>query len=101
VTNKRTSHSGSNKYYLNGLLLTTNVNVLDLGITKSADLSYNAHINKIVARALQRSSTLFRGIAPRNLQGFVTYIRPILEYKSISWSPNLAYLIDLIESDQR
>jgi hypothetical protein len=34
-------------------------------------------------------------------KAFVTYIRPILEYNSILWSPNLAYLIDLIESVQR
>ena len=78
---------------------------LDLGITISADLSYIAHINNIVAKALQRSSTLFRGFASRNLQlmrkAFVTYIRPILEYNSILWSPNLVYLIDLIESVQR
>jgi len=51
VINKRTSHSVSNEYYLNGVLLTNNVNFLDLGITISADLSYNAHINNIVARA--------------------------------------------------
>jgi len=68
VINKRTSHSGFDKYYLNGVLLTNNVNVFDLGITISADLSYNAHINNIVDRALQQSSTLFRGFASRNLQ---------------------------------
>jgi hypothetical protein len=56
-------NSGSNKYYSNGVLLTNYVNVLDLGITISADLSYNAHINNIVARELQRSSTLYRGFA--------------------------------------
>jgi len=49
LINKRTSHSGSNKYYLNGVFLTNNVIVLDLGITISADLSYNAHVNNIVA----------------------------------------------------
>ena len=94
-----------NKYYLNGVLLTNNVNVLDLGITISADLSYNAHNNNIFARASQQSGTLSRGFASRNLQlmrkAFVTYIRPILEYNSTSWSPNLVYLIDLIESVQR
>jgi len=34
-------------------------------------------------------------------KAFVTYIRPILEYNSILLSPNLVYLIDLIESVQR
>jgi len=88
VINKRNSHSGSYKYYLNGVLLTNNVNVLDLCITISAD----------------RTSTLFRGFASRNLQlmrkAFITYIRPILEYNTILWSPNLVYLIDFIESVQ-
>jgi len=105
VSSKRSGHPRSNSYYLNGILLTTNVNVLDLGITISANLSYNAHINNIVAKALQRSSILFRGFASRNLQlmrkAFITYIRPLLEYNSILWSPNLVYLIDLIESVQR
>jgi len=105
VINKRTSHSGSNKYYLNGALLTNNVNVLDLGITISDGLSSNVHINNIVHRALQRSSTLFHGFASRNLElmrkAFVTYIRPILEYNSILWSPNLLDFIDLIESVRR
>ena len=59
----------------------------------------------MVAKALQRSSILFRGFASRNLhlmrKAFITYIRPILEYNSILWSPNLVYLIDLIESVQR
>jgi hypothetical protein len=105
VRNNRTSHTCSNSYYLNGVLLVNKEQVLDLGITISADLSYKAHINNIVAKALQRSSTFFRGFASRNLQlmrkAFVTYIRPILEYNSIVWSPNLVHLIELIESVQR
>ena len=105
VRSKRSNQSISNKYYLNGVLLTNNACVLDLGVTISSDLSYTTHVNNIVAKALQRSSILFRGFASRNLQllrkAFVTYIRPILEYNSILWSPNLVYLIDLIESVQR
>jgi hypothetical protein len=105
VRSKRSNHSISNKYYLNGVLLTNNACVLDLGITISCDLSYTAHVNDIVAKALQRSSILFRGFASRNIhllrKAFITYIRPILEYNSILWSPNLVYLIDLIESVQR
>jgi len=50
--NKRSNHSISNKYYLNGVLLTNNACVLDLSITISFDLSYNAHVNNIVTKAL-------------------------------------------------
>jgi hypothetical protein len=32
---------------------------------------------------------------------FRVYVRPILEYNSIIWSPNLIHLIDLIENVQR
>jgi hypothetical protein len=105
VSSKRTNVSSSRSYYLNGVLLTNSASVLDLGITISPDLSYTAHINNIVSKAFQRSSIFFRGFASRNLQlmrkAFVTYIRPILEYNCILWSPNLVYLIDLIESVQR
>jgi hypothetical protein len=31
---------------------------------------------------------------------FITYIRPILEYNCIIWSPNLIHLIDLIQNVQ-
>jgi len=65
-----------------------------VGITISADLSYNAHIKLIVAIERYSNLKLMR-IA------FVTYITPILEYNSILLNPNLVYIIDLIESVQR
>jgi hypothetical protein len=34
-------------------------------------------------------------------QAFITYIRPILEYNSVIWSPTFIYLIDLLRSVQR
>jgi len=40
VINKRSSHSGSIKHYLNEVLLTNNVNVLDLGISIAYTLIY-------------------------------------------------------------
>ena len=104
MSKKRRSHPGSNIYYLNEVLLTESVNVLDLGISISAYLSYNVHSNNIVAKALQQSSIFFRGFASRNLllmrKAFFTFIRPLLEYNSILWSPSLVYLIDLLESVQ-
>ena len=36
------------EYYLNGVLLTNNACVLDLGVTISSDLSYTTHVNNIV-----------------------------------------------------
>lgn len=78
---------------------------LDLGITITCDLSFQTHINNIVAKALQRNSTFFRGFVSRSLnlcrKAFVTYIRPLLEYNSVVWNPTFIYLIDLVESVQR
>jgi len=72
------SHSGSNRYYLNGVLLTNNVNVLDM------DTLYRLIYR--TTRTIITSSTgpaLFLGFASRNLKlmrkAFVTYIRTILE----------------------
>jgi hypothetical protein len=52
-----------------------------------------------------RVSTLYRGFLSRHLTtmklAFITYIRPVLEYNSIVWNPNLIHLIDLIENVQR
>ena len=68
-------------------------------------LNFQTHINNIVAKALQRNSTFFRGFVSRSLnlcrKAFVTYIRPLLEYNSVVWNPTFIYLIDLVESVQR
>ena len=103
--NKLVCQNNNSSYYLNGVLLTSSEQVLDLGITISFDLSFKNHINNIVSKAFQRSSTLFRGFTSRHLHlmrnAFITYIRPLLEYNSIILNPVHVYLIDLLESVQR
>jgi hypothetical protein len=63
------------------------------------------HISKIVSKARQRTSTLFRGFLTCSLttvrQAFITYIRPILEYNSLVWNLTYIHLIDLIENIER
>jgi hypothetical protein len=92
-------------YYIDDCLLPNSVEAVDLGITISHDLSFNSHINKIVAKAHQRGSTFFRGFTSRNpllvRKAFITYVRPLLEYNSIIWNPTQIHLIDLLESVQR
>ena len=86
-------------------LIPSTSHTLDLGLTITCDLSFQTHINNIVAKALQRNSTFFRGFVSRSLnlcrKSFVTYIRPLLEYNSVVWNPIHIYLIDLVESVQR
>ena len=93
------------KYFIKGQCINISSNILDLGITISSDLSFQLHINNIVAKARQRVSTLFRGFTSRNLiimrNAFICYVRPLLEYNSIIWNPSHIYLIALIEKVQR
>jgi len=51
--------------------------------TMSTDLTYSAHTNIIVAKALQQSSSVYLSFVSYNLQlvreAFITYDRPMLE----------------------
>lgn len=95
----------SNSYVINGVTLTVISSTKDLGICIDNRLSYNSHINNIVVKAMQRVGLLFRGFLCRDLtflrKAYITYIRPLLEYNSIIWSPCLKKYIDLIENIQR
>ena len=79
--------------------------VKDLGITVDSDLKFTNHINDIANKANQRSSLIHRSFLSRNpknlIQAFKTYVRPIMEYASTTWSPSYVYQICLIESIQR
>ena len=103
VSNK--SSISNRSYFINGICIDASTHVRDLGITISSNLSFQLHINNIVAKARQRVSALFRGFISRNLiimrNAFICYIRPLLEYNSIVWNPSHIYLIELIENVQR
>ena len=79
--------------------------VKDLGIFVDSDLKFTRHIDDIVSKAKQRSSLIHRCFLSRNpsnlLRAYKTYIRPIVEYASTTWSPTYVYHICLLESVQR
>ena len=81
--------------------------VRDLGLTLSDDLSCKQYIGKIRARANTLSHILHRTFLTQNhnfhINLFKTYIRPILEYNTCSWSPYLQSDIQLqrVKSVQR
>ena len=93
------------KYYLNGVAIAHHNSYVDLGVTICQQLTFNEHINNIVSKARQRTGVLFRGFITRNCdilrQAFISYVRPIIEYNTVVWSPCVKYLIDLLESVQR
>ena len=90
---------------INGIPLATLSFTKDLGVVIDPDLKFDLHINDIVARAKQRAAIIHRCFISRNtgnlIRAFKTYVRPMLEYASQTWSPYLTYQNDLIESVQR
>jgi len=97
--------SSNKSYYFNGCLLSSTNPIRDLGILINDNLYYKSHINSIVSKSLQRIGILFRGFLCRDLhflrKAFIIYVRPLIEYNSILWSPNQKKYIDLIEKVQR
>lgn len=77
----------------------------DLGVTVSNDLSPRLHINAIVLKAQQRANVVLRCFICRDVQvllrAFLVYVRPLLEYNSVVWSPELKCDINSIERVQR
>jgi ribonuclease P/MRP protein subunit RPP40 len=92
-------------YFITGIVLPIDNSVCDLGVLTDDKLSYKGHINLIVSKAMQRLGLLFRGFLCRDIsflrRAFVTYIRPLVEYCSVVWSPCLKKYIDILEKVQK
>jgi len=67
----------------------------DLGVHVCSDLSFATHVNTIAAKAYARACLIHKCFLSRDAvtltKAFVAYVRPILEYASVIWSPYLAY----------
>ena len=76
-----------------------------LGVTLSADMKWNTHVDKIVSKANSMIGFLRRnlGSAPRKvkIQAFKSLVRPHLEYCSSVWDPHTKVNIKKIEAVQR
>ena len=85
--------------------LTTADEVSDLGIIIDSKLKFNLHINRIVAKAFNRTNLILKCFlskdVPTLVRAFNVYVRPILEYASCVWSPHYITDINRIESVQR
>ena len=77
----------------------------DLGIMVDESLTPSSHIAKITATAHQRVNLIFRTFVSRNitmlLRAYTTYVRPLLEYNTVVWSPSLKQDITSVEKVQR
>ena len=63
------------------------------------------HINATIAKAHQRANAIHRAFVSRDIsllvRAFLVYVRPIVEYNSIIWSPHLKQDIEAVENVQR
>ena len=65
----------------------------DSAITVTDDLKPRAHINSAVTKAHLRANAILRCFLSRNIdmlkRAFIVYVRPLLEYNSVVWSPQM------------
>jgi len=83
-----------------------NVNsVRDLGINVTNYLSPSDHVCDIAAKAHKRASLIHGCFVSRNtdllVRAFKVYVRSLLEYNSIIWSPSTIHDIEAIKRVQR
>jgi len=78
---------------INGFSMPRCTQCRDLGLTITSDLSSSQHINEITFKAHKRANCILRCFASRGVsllvRAFTVYVRPILEYNSVIWSPYL------------
>ena len=76
---------------INGSSLSYQSKCQDPGVIVTHDLSPSTHISEIVAKAHQRANIILRCFISNDkrllLRAFFVYVRPILEYCSVVWSP--------------
>ena len=100
------SNSSSNATYsLSGLTLPSVLTVTDLGICFDTHFSFRPHVNHIVAKASQRAKLIRKCFTTRDpkllSKAFSVFVRPILEFSSVVWSPYFKIDIKRIESVQK
>lgn len=92
-------------YVIGGADLNRVHNIKDLGVTFDKKLTFKEHIHETTSRAMKQLGFITRVSSnfkdPETyLHLFCTYVRPILEYAAIIWSPRYEIDIQAIETVQ-
>jgi len=97
--------SDAEPFCISGARLLACDSVRDLGVIVNESLTLSNHIAKITTTAHQRVNILLRSFTLRDVailvKAFVAYVRPLLEYNTVVWSPHLKGDIHTIEKVQR
>ena len=84
------------QFYIGNSLLPTVSSCRDLGDNINIDLSTPSYIKDIVRKAHTRANMIYCRFISQNVtllvRAFVTYVRPLLEYNCVVWSPGTARL---------
>ncbi len=92
-------------YFLGLTKLKSKDTLRDLGILMSSSMKFSEHCSTIAAKAMQRTSLLFRVFTTTKVHPYIraykAYVRPILEYGSPVWNPHLQGDILRLERVQR
>ena len=103
ITNK--TKPSLSTYRLNNVNLDRVFEFVYLGVTISSKLSWTSHIEYISLKAKRCIHFLQRNLkgasVSSRLKAYIGYVRPILEYSSCVWNPDLACNIDALDSVQR
>jgi len=102
---KRKDNNTVEQFSINNTPLPIVTSYSDPGITITNDLSPSFHMDGIVSKAHQRANIIHRCFVSRNVdllvRAFITYVRPLLEYNSVTWSPHLKLDIERLDKVQR
>jgi hypothetical protein len=92
-------------YTLCGSPITVVESCSDLGLLRTRDFSYTAHVNSTIAKASRAAGMLHKVFATRSMdlqvKLYTTYVRPIVEYLTVIWNPESVSLSDSVERVQR
>jgi len=92
-------------YTLNGKQIEKVTHINDIGVIIQSDLKFTMHCLNVTKKAYFVIRNILNTFKNHDyvfyVKMFTTYVRPILEYASQAWSPNLKCNIDKIENVQR
>ncbi|GMT30854.1 hypothetical protein PFISCL1PPCAC_22151, partial [Pristionchus fissidentatus] len=93
------------QYTINGNDLIPSPSMKDLGVIMQPSLKFSDHVSKLTSKARSKVNIMFKCFYSNDpllyLQAFNAFIRPLLEYCTVVWSPRTVKLANFVENVQR